>query len=135
MNRRHYLLTIALSLAAGLAGHALYGPLAATGAARAGAPAGPRREAQWEYCAVVRSQAATTPRVFFWITYFKEEGMRTETVEASFGGNSFAKAVAKLGEDGWEMVGDGPADIRPDPRPGAAHDPGTQPAVTFPRRV
>ena len=118
MNRRHYLLTVALSLAAGLAGHALYGALAAPPAARAAAE--PRRESHWEYCAVVKSQAVPTPRLFFWITYFKDEGIKTETVEAPLGGNSYAKAIAKLGVDGWEMVGEGPLDIRPDPRPGAS---------------
>jgi hypothetical protein len=117
MNRRHYLLTVALSLAAGLAGHALYAALAAPTPARAAAE--PRRDSQWEYCAVVKPQGLATPRIVFWITYFRDEGMKTETVEAGLGGNSYAKAVAKLGTDGWEMVGEGPLDIRPDPRPGA----------------
>ena len=118
MNRRHILLTVALTLAGVLAGHALYGSLAAPTAARAAAE--PRRDSQWEYCAVVKSQGLATPRLVFWITYFRDEGMRTETVEAALGGNSYAKAIAKLGVDGWEMVGEGPLDIRPDPRPGAA---------------
>ncbi|MBV8855934.1 MAG: hypothetical protein JOZ96_28715 [Acidobacteria bacterium] len=128
MNRRNYLLTVALSLAAGLAGHALYGPLAAPTAARAE----PRRDAQYEYCAVVKSQAIATPRLFYWIIYFKEEGAaKTETVEASLSGNSQAKAIAKLGEDGWEMVGEGPLDVRPDPRPNA---PGTTTTAIFFKR-
>ena len=117
MNRRHYLLTAALSLAAGLGGHALYGVLAAPTEARAAAE--PRRESEWEYCAVVKQQGVATPRIVFWITYFKDDGLKTETVEAGLGGNSYAKAVAKLGTEGWEMVGEGPLDIRPDPRPGA----------------
>lgn len=117
MNRRHYLLTAALSLAAVPAGHVLYGTFAAPPAARAAAE--PRREAQWEYCAVVKPQGPPTPRLIFWITYFRDEGMRIETVEAPLGGTSYAKAIAKLGTDGWEMVGEGPLDIRPDPRPGA----------------
>jgi predicted small lipoprotein YifL len=131
MNRRHYLLTVALSLAAGLAGHALYGPLAAPTAARAAAE--PRRDAQYEYCAVVKSQAIPTPRLFYWIVYFKDEGTaKTETIEASLSGNSQAKAIAKLGEDGWEMVGEGPLDVRADPRPGAAASAPT--ALFFKRR-
>lgn len=129
MNRRHYLLTIALSLAAGLAGHALYGSLAAP---TARAAAEPRRDSQWEYCAVVKAQGPPTPRLFFWITYFKEDGMRTETVEASLGNSSFSKAVGKLGAEGWEMVGEGPLDIRPDPRPGASANAPT--ALFFKRR-
>ena len=117
MNRRHYLLTVVLSLAAGLAGHALYAAFAAPPAARAAAE--PQRESQWEYCALVKAQASS-PRIIFWIAYFKGEGVRTEPVEAALSGNSQAKAIAKLGEEGWEMVGEGPLDVRPDPRPGAS---------------
>lgn len=117
MNRRHYLLTVGLSLAAGLAGHALYGTFAATPAARAAAE--PQRDLQWEYCALVKSQAPSS-RLVFWIAYFRGEGARTETVEAALNGNSQAKAIAKLGEEGWEMIGEGPLEVRPDPRPGAA---------------
>jgi hypothetical protein len=118
MNRRHYLLTVALSLAAGLGGHALYGSFAATPTARAAAE--PRREAEWEYCAVAKPQGVTTPRIFITIFYFRGEGVRTESVEATLGGSSFAKAVAKLGTEGWEMVGEGRLDIGVDPRPGTA---------------
>jgi hypothetical protein len=131
MNRRHYLLTIALSLAAGLAGHALYGPLLAPTHAHASAPPEPRRQAEWEYCAVVKAQAGT-PRLFFWILYFRDEGMKTETVEATLGGNSYGKSIAKLGAEGWEMVGEAPLDIRPDPRPGASNNVPT--GVFFKRR-
>lgn len=132
MNRRHYLLTAALSLAAGLAGHALYGSLPTPPAAHASPAAEPRRDSEWEYCAVVRSQAIPTPRIFFWIVYFKDEGMKTETIEATLGGNSYAKAIAKLGAEGWEMVGEAPLDIRPDPRPGATNSAPT--GVFFKRR-
>ena len=128
MNRRHYLLTVALSLAAVLAGHALYGTFAVPAAARATAE--PRRESSWEYCAVVKSQTPS-PRPIYWIQYFKGEGGRVEQVEAQLSGNSQAKAIAKLGEDGWEMVGEGPLDIRPDPRPGAA---GSAPTALFFKR-
>jgi hypothetical protein len=128
MNRRHYLLSVALSLAAGLAGHALYGSLAAP-AARAAAE--PRRDLEWEYCAIVKAQGPTTPRLFFWITYFKDEGMKIETVEATLGGSSYGKAIAKLGADGWELVGEGPLDIRPDPRPAAS---ATAPTALFFKR-
>lgn len=131
MNRRHYLLTVALSLSAGLAGHALYGLLPAPRPAEARAAAEPR-DSQWEYCAIVKSQAVPTPRLFYWITYFKGEGVKTETIEAGLGGNSYAKAIAKLGEEGWEMVGEGPLDVRPDPRPGPSS--GALNAIFFKRR-
>ena len=129
MNRRAYLLTVALSLAAGLAGHALYGSLSAP---RARAAAEPRRAAEWEYCAVVKAQGPPTPRLFFWITYFRDEGMKIEPVETGPGGAPYAKAIAKLGTDGWEMVGEGPLPVGPDPRPGSQA--GAPSAFFFKRR-
>ena len=117
MNRRHYLLTVALSLAAVLTGHLIYGSLAAPPAARAAAE--PQRDTQWEYCAVAKPQGVATPRLFMTIYYFRGEGMATESVEAGLQGNAYGKAIAKLGADGWEMVGEGSLNILPDPRPSA----------------
>ncbi|HEX8118806.1 MAG TPA: hypothetical protein VF521_16130, partial [Pyrinomonadaceae bacterium] len=120
-----------LSLAAGFAGHALYGPVASPPAARAAAE--PRRDAEWEYCAVVKAQAST-PRVLFSIVYIREkdkdEAVRPELVEARLGGSSQLKAIAKLADDGWEMVGQAPLDPGFDPRPGAP----TPTAIFFKRR-
>ncbi len=130
MNRRHYLLTVALSLSAGFAGHALYGLLVTPRAAEARAGAQPR-DLQWEYCAVVKSQVGS-PRLFYWISYFNGEGAKVDRIEASLGGNSFAKAVAKLGEEGWEMVGQGPLDVGADTRPGPSGNMPT--AIYFKRR-
>ena len=127
MNRRHYLLTVALSLAAVLTGHLIYGSLAAPPAARAAAE--PRRDSQWEYCAVAKPQGVVTPRLLMTIYYFRGEGMATETVEAGHQGSSYGKAIAKLGVEGWEMVGEGPLNILPDPRPGA-----TAPTALFFKR-
>jgi hypothetical protein len=129
MNRRHYLLVIGLSLFAGLAGHALYGTLLTPPPVQAHAAAEPR-DSQWEYCAVTKAQyAAASPRIIYWINYFKGEGVKVEPVEAGLGGNSFAKAVAKLGEDGWEMVGEGPLEANVPVRPGSAPN-----AIFFKRR-
>jgi hypothetical protein len=129
MNRRHYLLTVVLSLAAGLAGHALYGSLLPEPAARAAAE--PRGETQWDYCAVVKSQTPSV-RPTYWIDYFKGEGARRESVESGGNGLSQAKAIAKLGEEGWEMVGEGPYEAVPMPtvRPG----PNAPNAIFFKRR-
>lgn len=116
-----------LALVAGLAGHALRGEPSSHAAA------GPRADAdasdlQWEYCAVVKAQYVGSPQGgIYWIAYFKGEGVRTEDVKAGPMGNAFAKAVAKLGEDGWDMVGEGPLEIRQGPG-------GTPTAVFFKRR-
>ncbi len=127
MNRRHYLLTAALALCASLAGHALYGALVAPRTAEARA-AGEPRDGGWEYCAVVKAQYVGSPQGgIYWIAYFKGEGVRTEDVKVGPTGNAFAKAFAKLGEEGWDMVGEGPLEIRPGPG-------GTTTAVFFKRR-
>jgi hypothetical protein len=129
MNRRHYLLVIALSLVAGLAGHALSGALLWPRPVEARAAVEPR-DSEWEYCAVTKAQyAAASPRNIYWINYFKGEGVKVEPVEAGLGGNSFAKAVAKLGEDGWEMVGEGPLEANVPVRPGSNAN-----AIFFKRR-
>lgn len=128
MKRRHYLLTIALSLAAGFAGHALSGGLLTPRPVEARAP----RASEWEYCAVVKAQAGDPRRQIYWIAYFRGEGVRTEPIEASLGGSSFAKAIARLGEEGWEMVGEGPLEVAPIVRPGPTT--GAPTAVFFKRR-
>jgi hypothetical protein len=128
MKRRHYLLTAALSLAAGFAGHALGGGLLTPRPAEARAP----RDSEWEYCAVVKAQTGDPRRIIYWINYFKGEGVRNEPVEANLGGNSFAKAAAKLGDEGWEMVGEGPLEVLPVLRPGPTA--GVPTAIFFKRR-
>ena len=128
MKRRHFLLTVALSLAAGCAGHALSGGLLSPRPAEARAP----RASEWEYCAVVKAQMGDPRRQIYWIGYFKGDGVNTVPVEAGLSGNSFAKAVAKLGDEGWEMVGEGPLEVAPTVRPGPTT--GTPTAIFFKRR-
>jgi hypothetical protein len=125
MSGKHLLPTIVLALAAGVAGHAL------RGAPVPPAAAGQRPDVsdlQWEYCAVVKAQYVGSPQGgIYWIAYFKGEGVRTEDVRVGPTGNAFAKAVARLGEEGWDMVGEGPLEVRPGPG-------GTPTAVFFKRR-
>lgn len=119
MSRKHYLLTIVLALVAGFAGHMLYGGLAPTRTAQASVR--DSIDLQWEYCAVTKAQFAGSSRGgAYWINYFKVGGgIDTETVETGVTGNALAKAVAKLGEQGWDMVGEGPLEIRPGQTGGA----------------
>jgi len=131
MTGRHFLLTLTLALAGGFAGHALYAALASPRVASAHAASAASDEGQWEYCAVVKAQYAGSVRLVYWIAYFKSEGVKTEDVETGLSGNAFAKAVAKLGQDGWEMVGAGPLEVRPEIRPGPLTSPN---AVFFKRR-
>ncbi|MDQ2921310.1 MAG: hypothetical protein M3R52_06845 [Acidobacteriota bacterium] len=79
---------------------------------------------KWEYCAITGvlavgqggkgtgsvNQVTGTAK----ICYFQGSGCRKEVVEASVEGSDFAeakraalaKAAAKLGEEGWEMLGE-----------------------------
>ena len=128
MTGKHFLLTLVLALFAGVAGHALYGALFWTQTAQARAASRYAADLQWEYCAVVKAQYVGSPQGgIYWIAYFRGEGVRTEDVRVGPSGNAFGKAVAKLGEEGWDMVGEGPLEIRPGPG-------GTTTAVFFKRR-
>lgn len=75
---------------------------------------------KWEYCSVYPYNGSFNRSgkiyVSAIISYARGDGYNSETVEAApandepnlnFGQNqAFAKAAAKLGEDGWEMVGE-----------------------------
>ena len=73
--------------------------------------------AGWEYCAITDVPAfGQNGRVIgsAKVCYFEGSGCRREEVEASVPGNDFtegkkaalAKAAAKLGADGWELLGE-----------------------------
>lgn len=127
---KHYLLIVTLALAAGSAGRVLADGVSP--ARGAGAQTSPQREdgRRWEYCAVTKAQYVGSNRGgVYWIGYFRGGGVQTETIEAGPTGNALAKAVAKLGEEGWEMVGEGPLEVRVGV-PG-----GTPTALFFKRRI
>jgi len=49
----------------------------------------------------------------YWISYFNADGAKVETVqENATERNGMAKAIAKLGTQGWELVGTGKLDVR-----------------------
>ena len=107
MRPRIWLCAAALALAAGFAGHWLAGREGTQARARA---AGER----WEYCALTKAQYPGSVRGGqYWITYFRGNNVRVETIEAGVTENGVAKAISKLGEEGWEMVGEGTLDIGP----------------------
>jgi hypothetical protein len=130
MRPKHYVLVAVVALAAGFSGRAVADrlPLATAAEARAGAQREDGR--RWEYCAVTKAQFVGSNRGgVYWIGYFRGAGVQTETVEVGPTGNALAKAVAKLGEEGWEMVGEGPLEVRVG-IPG-----GTPTALFFKRRI
>lgn len=118
MNRSHIALTIILALAAGFAGKSLadaasWTTVAAnTRAARADSIKGDDSPPQWEYCAVLKAQTPGSLRGgVYWISYFKGERIETQAIEAGPTSNALSKALNKLGNEGWEMVGQGPLEV------------------------
>lgn len=127
MSRKNCFLVILMALVAGFAGQMIYGGLVSPRTAEARVR---ESDLQWEYCAVTKAQFAATSRGgVYWIAYFKVGGVvDIETIETGVTGSAFAKAVAKLGDQGWDMVGEGPLEVRPG-QPG-----GTPTAIFFKRR-
>ena len=129
MSKRYFALTVAVAVAAGFFGSLLAGAAwrtdgAVVNAARAGGREGADPEEQkWDYCAVSKAQYPGSLRgEVYWITYLKGERIEVVNSEAAPGGNAFSKAVNKLGGEGWEMVGQGPLEVRtgvPGPAPTA----------------
>lgn len=68
---------------------------------------------RWEYCSLTRAGNVGATRGSYWISYFSEGGVQVSVVEEQATEQSGpAKAIARLGDDGWEMVGQGPLEIR-----------------------
>ena len=70
---------------------------------------------QWEYCALSKAAYVNTNREGYWIIYFRDTGAQVVDVQSQAtdgNGASMAKAITRLGAEGWEMVGQGPLDVR-----------------------
>ena len=122
---------VALSFVVGFSVRSL-----SVGAPRTEAAARPLRnepdETEWEYCAVTKAQYPGTVRGnLYWIVYFNEKGVQVVDVEAGPTGNAQARAIAKVGADGWELVGEGSLDTRPNPASAPRDNP---PALLFKRQ-
>ena len=110
MRPRHYALLIALALLLGYAGRVLSDRLLAPQVASASAAQDGRDE--WEYCAVTRARyPGSVQGGVYWVAYFRQNGVETEEVKAGPFENGQAKAINKLGREGWVMVGQGPLDV------------------------
>ena len=111
MNRTIRLLTFVLVLAAGLIGGAISGRIS-TQAQRIDRPP-LRTPDRWEYCSLSKAMVGQSRGGLYWITYFRNGGAQiVEAEELATESYGPAKAIAKLGEDGWEMVGEGPLEMR-----------------------
>ena len=115
MNWMRRLLVILLlltgwSLSGALAGK--FVPVPETRAQRSDEPGAGQK---WEYCALSKAAYASPARGgLYWISYFHETGVRVVEVQASVtegSGAAMAKAISKLGDEGWEMVAPGPLEV------------------------
>ena len=86
----------------------------------------------WEYCAVAKAQYTGSVRANqYWIVYFRGKELEVVDVAAGPTGNAQARAIARVGEEGWEMVGEGSLDTRPGAAPLPRDNP---PALLFKRQ-
>lgn len=65
----------------------------------------------WEYCSVgdggsVNGQGGGIAYVAY-IVYHQSSGSQREEIESKYASDALSKAVAKLGDNGWEMVSQG----------------------------
>lgn len=116
MNWMRQLLVILLLLAGWSLGGALSGKFVPVPETRAQRSDEPDAGQKWEYCALSKAAyAAPAARGgLYWISYFQETGLRVVEVQASVtegNGAALAKAISKLGEEGWEMVAPGPLEV------------------------
>ena len=115
MNRKQLLLVLPAILAGLVLAAAVSDKLLATPSAQAREAEGPGAGQRWEYCALSKAAYSGPPRAgIYWISYFNETGVQVAEVQASAtegGGAAFAKAISRLGSEGWEMVAPGALDV------------------------
>ena len=126
MNKHSLLSVAALALCAGLVGGAIASRLSAPWTVTAEAAQEIKRKAQrWEHCSVGPVNGATVDAGKVtgsaMIFYIRAGGYQAERIDATITqgqgaaqqsweevqDSALAKAVAKLGEEGWELVGEG----------------------------
>jgi hypothetical protein len=71
---------------------------------------------RWEYCAVSKAGYTASNRGgAYWISYFRDTGVDIVEVEERASeqqGAAVVKAIARLGNEGWEMVGQAELPVR-----------------------
>ena len=117
MNKTRWLLMLVLVLAAALVGGAITGRMNYSVPTQAQRPdrstEGTAAPDRFEYCSLSKAMVGQSRGGLYWITYFRKGGAQVvEANEPATESYGPAKAIATLGEDGWEMVGVGPLEIR-----------------------
>ncbi|HEX8144670.1 MAG TPA: hypothetical protein VF553_19030 [Pyrinomonadaceae bacterium] len=113
MNKARYLLTGALMIV-GLIVGAVSGRIVSVVPTHAQRPDRTRElSSKWEYCSLTKAVVPSSRGGLYWISYFRETGVHVvEVEEVATERSGPAKALARLGEEGWEMVGQGQLEIR-----------------------
>ena len=115
MNERRYLLLLVL-VVAGFLGGAVSNRLLSHAPTRAQSTDESQAISaqKWEYCALTKAAYAGAGKAgIYWISYFRDAGVQVVEIEdAATERNGPARGIAKLGEEGWEMVGQGQLEIR-----------------------
>ena len=113
MNKTARILTLALVLVAGLVGGAITGRMNYTVPTQAQRAPGRGVRDRWEYCSLSKALVGQSRGGLYWISYFHTTGVQVvEVEELATESSGPAKAIAKLGDEGWEMVGEGPLEMR-----------------------
>ncbi len=114
MNEKRYMLLMVLMFASFLGG-AISGNLFTPAPAQAQLADESKMAAKqkWEYCALSKAAYVRSGRGgLYWISYFREAGVEVVEVEDSaLERNGPTRAIAKLGAEGWELVGEGALEI------------------------
>ncbi len=104
---------LAIVLAAGLIGGAVTSRTLFAVPTQAQRPDRSRGPDRWEYCSLSKALVGQSRGGLYWITYFRTDGAQVvEAEELATERYGPAKAIAKLGAEGWEMVGEGPLEMR-----------------------
>lgn len=115
MDKTRQFLVILLLLVGWSFSGALPGKLFSVPQTRAERMEEPSAGPKWEYCALSKAAYVGSARGgLYWISYFRETGVQVVEVQASVtegSGAAFAKAISKLGSEGWEMVTPGPLEV------------------------
>ena len=115
MNKKRYTLLLVLMIVAFLSGRISHHLIRSRSAQAQSADESQKAGAQrWEYCALSKAVYVGSIRGgLYWISYFRDAGVEViEVEETALERSGPGRAIARLGAEGWELVGEGPLEIK-----------------------